>query len=186
MSATSTRPRRRNGLFACRRGTTAIEFAFCAPPLILLVISTFEIGWFYFVNATLDAAAVTAARFVRTGEAQEQQLDKDAFYDAICHYVAPLGDCRSKMTLEVKTYATFADLAADGNGATCVDDLPAAVAAIPYEPGLDNQIVRVRICYMYTTLNPAIGVNLSEDEQGRRHLVVSQIFRNEPFSRNQR
>jgi hypothetical protein len=118
--------------------------------------------------------------------AQQQGLDKDAYFEAICNYTRPLGDCSSRMTVEVRTYATFAELAADAAGATCVDDQPEDIAAIPYEPGLDNQIVRVRICFMYTTMNPALGVNLTETESGRRHLVISQTFRNEPFSRNQR
>lgn len=178
--------RSRNGLLACRRGTTAIEFAVTAPALLLLVFSSFEVGWFYFANSTVDAAVVNASRIIRTGMAQQQGLDKDAFYDAICNYTRPLGSCGSRMTVEVKTFDTFAELAADASGAVCVDDEPEDIAAIPYEPGLDNQIVRVRICFMYTTMNPALGVNLAETDSGRRHLVVSQIFRNEPFSRNAR
>jgi hypothetical protein len=44
-----------------------------------------------------------------------------------------------------------------------------------------SEIVRVRICYLYDTMNPALGANLSQTANGRRRIVSAHIFRNEPF-----
>ncbi len=172
------------GLIGCRRGSAAVEFAILAPPFLLFMMSTFEVGWFYFAGSTVDAAAVNAARMVRTGLAQESGLDKQAFNSEVCPILAPLGDCDSRMTVEVQTFDTFADLAADVSEPVCADDDPDDVADLAYEPGMDNEIVRIRVCFLYNTINPAIGVNLAETENGRRRMVATHIFRNEPFSRN--
>lgn len=192
-AAISARMRRRRGdsdaagagpkrsLLRCRRGSTAVEFAIVIMPFMMTMYSTFEVGWFYFTNSVIDAASVSAARMVRTGEAQNGGLDKQAFFDEICPKVAPLGDCDLRMTLEVRTFATFAALAADTSPPVCRDSLPAAIAAIPYQPGVISSIVRVRICFLYNTLNPAIGVNMSESDNGRRRLISTHLFRNEPF-----
>jgi hypothetical protein len=178
------RRRRTRSLFRCRRGSTAVEFAILAPPFIMLMMSTFEVGWFYFTNSLVDAATINAGRMIRTGVAQEGGLDKEAFFDEICPKVNPIGDCGSRLTVEVQTFDTFAELAADVSEPLCRDDEPDEVNALAYEPGMDNQIVRIRLCFLYDTLNPAIGVNLADTEDGRRRLISTHIFRNEPFSRN--
>ncbi|NWG71738.1 MAG: pilus assembly protein [Parvularculaceae bacterium] len=174
-------PTRRRGFFRCRRGSTAVEFAIVAVPFLMTMFSTFEVGWFYFANSLVDAAAVNAARIIRTGEAQESALDKDGFFDEVCAKVRTLGDCATRLTVEVRTFPTFAALAADNTPAVCRDALPAAIAAIPYQPGLVSEIVRVRICVLYDTINPALGVNVSESSSGTRRLVATHLFRNEPF-----
>jgi Flp pilus assembly protein TadG len=173
--------RRTRSLFRCRKGSTAVEFSIVVMPFLGLMMSSFEIGWFYLANSVVDAATIDAARVIRTGEAQKNAMNKEAFFNAICPSVAPLGNCRSRMTVEVRTFATFAQLAADTSNATCADDQPTAVNAIPYQPGAVSEIVRVRICYLYDTMNPALGANLSQTANGRRRIVSAHIFRNEPF-----
>ncbi|MFZ5616770.1 MAG: TadE/TadG family type IV pilus assembly protein [Pseudomonadota bacterium] len=168
-----------------RRGSTAVEFAIVAPAFLALMFSTFEAGWFYFANSQLDAAVLDASRFIRTGQAQEQGFDKDAFYNHVCPRLEIFGQCSERLTVEVDTFASFAELAADNSAAVCSTDSAEDIAAIPYNPGLDNEIVRVRFCLIYNTINPTIGLNLSETANGTRKLYGSYLFRNEPFSRNQ-
>jgi Flp pilus assembly protein TadG len=165
----------------CRRGSTAVEFSIVALPFLGIMFSSFEVGWFYFANSLVDAAAVNAARTIRTGVAQNSAMNKDTFYAAVCPRVQVLGPCDTRLTVEVRTFASFAALAADNSPAVCRDALPAAVAAIPYQPGAVSQIVRVRLCVLYDTINPALGLNLAESSNGRRRLVATHIFRNEPF-----
>ncbi|MEZ5895232.1 MAG: TadE/TadG family type IV pilus assembly protein [Parvularculaceae bacterium] len=166
-------------------GSAAVEFALVLPAFLVMMFSTFEVGWFYFANSQVDAATVEASRFIRTGRAQKQGYDKDAFFDAVCPSLELFGDCQDRLTVEVQTFASFADLAADNTPVTCRNDDPQDVLDIPYEPGLDNQIVRLRLCLIYNTINPTIGVNVSDTAGGQRRLYGSYLFRNEPFSRNQ-
>lgn len=167
-----------------RRGSTAVEFALVAPAFLALMFSTFEVGWFYFVNSQVDAATLKAARLIRTGQAQSQGLDKNQFFNAVCPPLRLFGDCNQIMTVEVETFASFTTLAADASPVVCRNDQPQDVNAIPYSPGSDNDIVRLRICLIYKTINPLIGVNLSDTEGGNRRLYGTYLFRNEPYSRN--
>ncbi len=167
-----------------KRGSTAVEFALVAPAFLALMFSTFEVGWFYFVSSQVDAATLNAARLIRTGQAQQQGLDKTEFFNAVCPPLRIFGDCADKVTVEVETFASFAALAADNSPAVCSNDQPSQINAIPYEPGSDNDIVRMRICFLYKTFNPVIGVNVADADAGTRRVYGAFIFRNEPFSRN--
>jgi Flp pilus assembly protein TadG len=169
-----------------RSGATAVEFAIVAPLFFTVSFATFEIGWFYFVNSQVDAASLEASRIVRTGQAQESGFDKDEFFDAVCPKLAVMGDCDTRMTVEVDTFASFAALAADTSPTICADAAPEELAAIAYNPGLDNQIVRLRMCFIYDTINPTIGINIADTDGTKRKLYGGSIFRNEPFSRNAR
>jgi Flp pilus assembly protein TadG len=166
-----------------KSGSAAIEFALVAPVFFALMFSIFEVGWFYFVNSQVDAATLRAARLVKTGQAQEQNLDKTGFFNATCPPLAVFGDCATNVTVEVQTFSSFAALVADKSPAICRDDDPSIVNAIPYNPGADAAIVRLRVCLLYKTINPVIGINLSDSQNGVRHVVGSYLFRNEPYSR---
>ena len=56
-------------LLRARRGTTAIEFAIAAIPLLVLLIGIIELSWQYATAAALDAAVLRASRFGITGQA---------------------------------------------------------------------------------------------------------------------
>ncbi|MBI1392277.1 MAG: hypothetical protein GC152_05980 [Alphaproteobacteria bacterium] len=169
---------------ADRRGSTAVEFAILGPIFLMFVLSTFEVGWFYFANSQVDAAALAAAREIRTGSVQKDNLDKDEFFAAVCPALALFGDCDDKVTVAVERYGSFSALADDNDPVICRDDASTDVDNLPFEPGSDGDIVRLRICLLYDTTNPALGVNVSNASNGRRRLHSEFIFRNEPFSRS--
>lgn len=184
----TNRLRRRLGFAADKRGSTAVEFAIVAPLFLMMMFSTFEVGWFFFANSVVDAAVGDAARLIKTGQVQrwggDNQDKLDTLYDDICNVVKAFGGCDNKLTIEVKNFTSFAALAADTTAATCADAPPDEVAAIPFEPGGELTIVRIRICYIYKTLNPAIGINMSEPGTNKRRLISTMIFRNEPYELN--
>lgn len=167
-----------------KKGTAAIEFAVIIPVFLALMASTFEVGWFYFANAVLNASVTESSRFVRTGQAQLSSVDKNGFFDIVCDVVDTFGDCASNLTVDVATFANFSALASDTSAATCADAPPDDINAIPYNPGAENEIVRVRVCLIYETLNPVIGLSFAEPGTSSRRIVSSLIFRNEPFERN--
>jgi Flp pilus assembly pilin Flp len=167
-----------------RSGASAVEFAIVAPVFLSLMFATFEVGWFFFVGATVDSATVDAARQVRTGQVQNQNLTKQQFFeDVVCPRLAFLEDCDSRLTAEVREFPTMQLLAADTSSPTCADENPTTVAAIPYQPGASCAIVRVRICLIYDTLNPALGLSLAQNALGQRKIVSEYLLRVEPFQR---
>lgn len=175
---------RRSRFMRDRGGASAVEFAIVAPVFFALMFSTFEVGWFYFVNANVDAAATNAARMLRTGQVQKAEMTKESFFeDLVCPKVKLFGDCDSRLTVEVRTFNSFSDLASDATPLVCSDESTTVIDAIPYDPGADRSIVRVRICYMYDTLNPMIGMSLARNEQGQRKVSATYVLRVEPYSK---
>lgn len=181
--ASGPAPARRR-FWAGRSGASAVEFALIAPPFLAVVFSIFEVGWFHFVNSQVDAVTLNAARIIRTGQVAAQNLTKDQFYNEVCPSLSMFGDCRQNLTVEVRTFPSFAALAADTSSPTCADARASDISAIKYEPGTENSIIRLRICMMYKTLNPALGVNLTDTAGGKKKLYGSYLFRNEPFARS--
>ncbi len=180
--------RRRSGFRSDACGSTAVEFAIVTPLFLTMMFSTFEVGWFYFANSAVDAAITDMARLIKTGQVQgwdgTDEQKYDALYEDVCDVVASFGGCENRLTLEVDTFDTFTELAADNTPATCADAPPEDLEALPFDPGAELQIVRVRVCYIYTTLNPAVGVNLAEEGTSKRRLISTMIFRNEPYELN--
>lgn len=171
-------------LVADGSGAAAIEFAIIAPMFIALVLSILEAGYFFFVSSAVDQASARASRLIRTGQAQSAAtpIDRAAFFDEICDVVRHFGDCSEQMTIDVSRFSDFDDLAADLSAPVCRDADDDAVDALPYNVGAQREIVRVRICFLYKPINPALGLDLSEAADGSRKMISVSIFRNEPFS----
>ncbi|WP_425408686.1 TadE/TadG family type IV pilus assembly protein [Hyphococcus sp.] len=188
-SANRRLKRRRCGFRSNTDGSAAVEFAIVAPLFLVMMFSIFEVGWFYFANSAVDASITDMARLVKTGQVQgwdgDDEEKYDRLYDDVCRIVSSFGGCDNRLTLEVDTFDTFNELAADNTPPVCADAPPEDLAALPFDPGEELQIIRVRVCYLYTTLNPAIGISMAEEGTNMRRLVSTMIFRNEPYELNQ-
>src|SRR5262245_40122344 len=93
-------------------GVTAVEFAIVATPFFALMFAILETALVFFGQQTLETAVATAARQVRTGQAQAQGFSSVQFKQQICQVVVSLFDC-SKLKFDVRTYATFDSLDLD-------------------------------------------------------------------------
>lgn len=173
-----------NQLGKNKRGATAVEFALVAPAFLALLFSTFEAGWYFFVTASVDQASAKAARLIRTGQAQRGGFSAQDFYDQICEVVGILGSCEETLTIDVARYADFAALAADAGDIACRDRDDPAIQGAQFTAadfGVQREIVRVRVCFLYKPINPAIGLNLRRTVHGEREVIAVSIFRNEPY-----
>ena len=78
-------PRKRTTLIRFGRnedGSPAVEFAIVVPVFMMIMFSTFEVGWFYFVNSSVDAATIGIAREIRTGQIKgDTSFDVDEFFE---------------------------------------------------------------------------------------------------------
>ncbi len=170
-----------------KKGSAAVEFAIIAPIFLAIMFSMFEVGWFFYTNSVIDASLDRAGRLLRTGQVQQSIASPadqfDLLYDEICDVVATFGACDQTLTLEVRTFTTFADLAAATDPMVCADSPPDDVDNIAFEPGTELSIIRARACLIYKTVNPMIGVNVSDGPSGERHLISTVIFRNEPYEK---
>ena len=176
--------RRIKSWIADRRGSTAVEFAIVAPLLLALIFSILEAGWYFFVTTSVQQANANAARLIRTGQAQNGDMSSDAFFNEICKVVSAFGDCNDKLTIDISKFTTFAALAADLSDPVCRDKDDPSIEGAQFNAsdyGMQRDIIRVRVCFLYKPINPGLGLNLAKTKHGDREVVAVSIFRNEPF-----
>lgn len=171
------------GAIGDERGSAAVEFALVAPLFLALLFSILEAGWYFFVRSAVEQAGASASRLIRTGQAQDG-VTRDQFFDKVCRVVDVFGDCNDTLTIDVSRFASFQALAADLSDPVCRDKDDPTIEGAQFDEddyGAQREIVRVRICFLYTPINPALGLNLAQSEDGRRKITSVSIFRNEPF-----
>ncbi|GJL92703.1 MAG: pilus assembly protein TadG [Hyphococcus sp.] len=162
-----------------------MEFAIVAPLLLALIFSIMEAGWYFFVTSSVHQASANAARLIRTGQAQNADMTADAFFQQICKVVSAFGDCNEKLTIDITRFNTFAELSDDLSQPVCRDRDDPTIQGSQFSQsdyGGQRDIIRVRVCYLYKPINPALGLNLAQTAHGERKIFAVSIFRNEPFA----
>jgi Flp pilus assembly protein TadG len=164
-------------------GSSLIEFAIVAAPLLVLMFLILEVGLVYLANGELENAVAQGARMIRTGEAQSQNFDAGKFKTQVCQYLTTLLDC-AHLTLDVRTFSSFGST----NLTNPLDGAGNLKSGFSYQPGVGGQIVIVRAFYEWdlpAKLPKAINgmqVSLSNMADGNLLLIATQAFRNEPFN----
>jgi Flp pilus assembly protein TadG len=172
-------------------GVTAVEFGIVALPFLLFVLGIVAIGLQFFTINALDNAVDTAARKIRTGEAQRAGMKLSDFKDLVCksggYYIQK--DC-DKIFIHVQSAGDWAAItpracAADGN-MTAQSNMTADLVE---SSGGSEQVVLVTACYdwqlpvtftalQYMLMRPADGVAL---ESGGSLVQSVATFRTEPY-----
>src|SRR5271170_2595612 len=75
------------------RGVSMLEFALIAMPLFILIFGILEVGLIFWGAYELDNATLSAARMIRTGQAQTSGLTQPAMVSQICSSVFILPNC---------------------------------------------------------------------------------------------
>ncbi|MCG9916420.1 MAG: pilus assembly protein [Phenylobacterium sp.] len=162
-----------------RKGATAVEFAFIAGPLLMLIFGVLELALVFMVSATLEGATASASRPMRTGQMQTGGGDKAAFGKAVCDRMSWLGSgCTSNLNVDVRTYSDFTSLRDDPsmNGGNFD---PAKTC---WSPGGPTDIVLVRTYYTWTVFTPLLSSALVNAPGNKRMISSVAAFRNEPYS----
>jgi Flp pilus assembly pilin Flp len=172
-------------------GATAVEFGLVALPFLMLLFAIIETALIFFAQQTLETAVADSARLVLTG--QVQKVNKDDlkkqgltelgnFKKEVCARIYALFECDAAATggliVDVRAGQSF-----DGVNPPKMDtpDDVAAVRKNPsYQPGGPGAIVAVRLIYEWPVLTWD-WLNLSPLNNGKRLLIATAVFRNEPF-----
>jgi hypothetical protein len=89
-----------------------------------------------------------------------------------------LFNCNSGLYVDVKNYNSFATINTakpiDANGNLQTGDFG-------YQPGGPGDIVVVRLMYQWPVYVSLLGLNLSDMSAGKRLLMATVAFRNEPY-----
>ena len=163
-----------------QKGATTIEFAMVVTPFMALMFAIIETAIVFFAGQTLETAVGDSARLIITGQAQQQGFDQNKFKQAVCSRVYALFDCTNGMIVDVRKYTSFAAAQTgkpiDANG-NLINDFA-------YQPGCPGDIVVVRIMYQWPVYVSFVGLNLADMANGKRLLIATSAFRNEPYTAN--
>jgi Flp pilus assembly protein TadG len=178
MTSENTR-RGLSGLLRRRDGAAAVEFALVIIPLFWMIFGMLEFGAMSMVQTNLDSAVSEAGRKIRTGTAQAGGMTRQDLEDEICanlNKIMALA-CPNNLFLDVDRYDSFANV---GNGT------PTAGGAIDlgqinYQPGGADEVILVRAYYQWEVFTPLFGSIFANMNDGKRLVVSSMLFRNEPF-----
>lgn len=189
---------RRNRLMqrlgACRRGTTALEFAFAAPIVVLTVAGIVELALLMFVSTLSEGALREASRFSITGFVPAGTTREERILEILGDHTIGLVDLDAA-TIAYKVYPSFADI---GKPEPFTDDSPANGS---YDAGESFQdingngqwdadmgaaglggpgdVVLYSIEFDWALMTPLISPLMGTD--GKIRLKSSVAVRNEPF-----
>jgi len=179
-----TSMKRYTGIAIARRllrqqdGAAAMEFGLVAAPFLALVFAIIETAAVFFAGQALETAAADSARLIMTGQAQMQGFDQAKFKESVCSKIYGLFDCNSGLFIDVKSYPSFGGINTakpiDANGNLQTGDFG-------YQPGGPGDIVVVRLMYEWPVYVSLLGLNLSDMSGGKRLLLSTVAFRNEPY-----
>jgi Flp pilus assembly protein TadG len=160
-----------------QKGATAVEFALVAIVFFPLLFAILETGLIFLMGQALETATENSARLIRTGQAQEQDFDEDAFRNSICYQLKLLPSCSEKLILDVRTAANFGstDLSTPMVNGELDDE------GFGYEAGHGEEIVVVRAFYEWPTIAGYLSSAITDLSNGNHLMVATAAFRNEPF-----
>jgi Flp pilus assembly protein TadG len=160
-----------------QRGAAAVEFALLIAPLLFMLMGIMEVSMQYFVSGALDAAVQRTARLVRTGQAQTMQMTVADLRNEMCADILDLFDCSSNSYILVDTVSNLVaptyTLPVEADGQFTSD--------VTFEPGSGRSYVVVRGYFQFSPLFNVFGALSPGLSNGKRLLVASALFRNEPF-----
>jgi Flp pilus assembly protein TadG len=159
-------------------GAAAVEFALVAAPFLALVFAILETAIIFFAGQALETAGSDSARLIMTGQAQMQGFDQAKFKQEVCARIYGLFNCDGSFHVDVKKYASFASINTgkpiDANGNLDTSNFG-------YQPGNPGDIVVVRLMYQWPVYVSLLGLNLSDMAGGKRLMLSTIAFRNEPY-----
>jgi Flp pilus assembly protein TadG len=158
-------------------GAAAVEFAMVAAPFLALMFAILETAIVFFAGQVLETATADSARLVMTGQAQKGGLSQEQFKAEVCKRVLGLFDCDSGIKVDVRTYSSFAA----ANTSKPIDANGNVTFTPAYQPGSPGDIVVVRMLYEWPVYVSLLGLNLADLTGGKRLLMATAAFRNEPY-----
>ncbi|MGO9547792.1 MAG: TadE/TadG family type IV pilus assembly protein [Rhodomicrobium sp.] len=158
-------------------GVSFLEFAIIALPLFVLLFGILEVGLIFWGTYELDNATLSAARLIRTGQAQTNNTSQTGMIAQICSNVVILTNCTSKLQLNVQNFPNFSSVTQP----VATNAQGALQTSFPYEPGGPSTVVLVTSFYEWPLVSFSSLALLSNLADGNRLLQSSAVFRSEPY-----
>jgi len=160
-------------------GVAAIEFGMVAAPFLGLLFAISELGLVFFAGQTLETATADSARLILTGQAVG--FDATTFKTQVCSRLHGMfGDtnsCAANLMIQVQNLQkNFADLPPK----PAPDPITGKYPPDAYDGGGPGCVIVVRVMYVWRVY-ATLGFNLADVAPGKRLLMATAAFRNEPY-----
>lgn len=173
------------------RGANAVEFAILATPFLMFVFGIVGVCYYFFMMNSLEKGIDEASRFIRTGQAQSNDMKIEDFKKKVCSQDG-VGTYYSwikcdHLEIFVKPYDSWEDVrpepCVDGSGNALSDPTPGG-DLISKHVGEENQIVIVTACYRWDLPKNLPYITLGNMEDGSMMMQTATVFRSEPYATN--
>jgi Flp pilus assembly protein TadG len=173
-----------------RSAVSAIEFAMIAPVLILLVIETLQIGFYFYTSASLNYVTRSAGRQIQVGSVAQQNLTAAQFQNNLCGLLPGTMSCANVITnvfgvpeaLSPNGFYAFLNASQTGLAPPLTNNANASFC-----PGSPGAVVYVQVYYGMPVFSPIWLAIASQSWNGATvHFVLATTaFKNEPYLGNQ-
>jgi Flp pilus assembly protein TadG len=160
-------------------GVSSVEFAIVGGLFLMLLLAIFELGYIVFVQSVLDSSARSAARQIRTGQAQASGNAQTDFQNTLCTDVSSIVGCGS-LVYQVQKFANWSAMQTSINTPPVRDPITGKLIPAPFNAGTCGEIVAVQVTYDYKFFTLWIGQQLGDSMQSA-FLMSTVVFQNEPF-----
>ncbi len=160
-----------------RRGSAAVEFALVAPAFFALLFAIIETALMFFASQVLETITVNSARMILTGQAQTLGYRQADFKTYVCGQIPAIFTC-ANIYVDVQSYSSFSSVTIN----TQIDATSNFVSNnLQYSPGIQGQIVVVRLFYQWPLFVTGLGYDISNLAGHKRLLAATAAFCNEPY-----
>lgn len=163
-------------------GGSMVELVIVMPVMMMVFMAAFESGLYMTRQIMLERAVDLTIRELRLGALDVSgENGHDILKTEICNRAEFLQDCDSTIRIELRPVLTTAwDLPA--NPTTCFDRDEALNPSLRPRPGIENQLMLVRVCVIQDAVFPGANIadSIVRDTQGGYALVTVAAFVNEP------
>lgn len=163
-----------------RKGNVAIEFSLLAVPFALLLFAILESSISFAGQQLLANATDNVARQLRTGQIKAGDVTKASLKQLICDDLEILvtAGCPG-LEVDLRTYPTFADAAAQRIKFTADDDIDTTGFAVSPGPSMSKNMLRV--FYRWPVMTDFLRKSMSNLKDGKTLHFATVTWQNEPF-----
>lgn len=161
-------------------GLSSVEFVIAFPAFILLFLSVFESGLLMSRYVMLERGLDVTVRAIRTAPTGAV-ITHDTVREMICDNTIILPDCEDDTQIELVSIPTDTWTLPEST-ADCIDRESEVEPVVSFTPGVENEIMFIRVCYVVDPLFPSsgLGLRLKNDPTGGYRMIVTSAFANEP------
>lgn len=168
-------------------GTTAIEFGLVALPFFLFAFGIMLVGLKYFTENSLEHAVESAAREIRTGQAQKAGKSFGDFRQMVCDEAGAYISCDGKLQIHVQSADEWADIVPTPclTGGSLTPSAGVSDDPLADSSGEEERVVLVTACYEWDLTQVfklgGLGDSIADMSNGSSLVQAVATFRTEPY-----